>query len=242
MRGLIEHAGSYNIQYTAADGTRYTKPLLDGQPRMVFKEINNCIGLTFKFACPYFNCEPCHRSASANKESKLKGEKRSSCAFQRSIKVVDAYLFTNSSMANMINDLHVMRKNTNMPLQKTFPRTYTYMMDEGHDQSTFELVCEGKMEFPYERVNTWSDMEEKQIPTRSDFASSLRDSDGLSPQQYTEFCNLWRKLKIRNLADLLRVYNILGENQLKNKTKQNKAGYTAKQSQKKKIYHLKEKI
>ena len=145
-------------------------------------------------------------------------------------------------MANMINDLHVMRKNTNMPLQKTFPRTYTYMMDEGHDQSTFELVCEGKMEFPYERVNTWSDMEEKQIPTRSDFASSLRDSDGLSPQQYTEFCNLWRKLKIRNLADLLRVYNILGENQLKNKTKQNKAGYTAKQSQKKKIHHLKEKI
>ena len=179
---------------------------------MVFKEINNCIGLTWKFTCPFLNCNPCHRSAFENKDAKLKGEKRSSCPFRRRIKVVDSLLFTNSSMANMVQDLHVMRRNTNLSLQDTFPRTYMYMMDEGHDESTFELVCNGKLDFPYESVTTWSDMERKQMPSRSDFANSLRDSDGLSPERYSEFVNTWRKLGIRNLADLLRIYNILGKN------------------------------
>ena len=179
---------------------------------MVFKQINNCIGLSFKFTCPFLDCEPCNRSAIEKKDAKLKGEKRSSCAFRRKIKIVDSLLFTNTSMANMVKDLHVMKEKTNLSLQQTFPRTHMYMTDEGYDESTFELVCGGKLDFPYERVTTWSDMEQKQMPTRSDFANSLRDSDGLSPERYLEFANTWRKLKIRNLADLLRTYNILGKN------------------------------
>ena len=177
---------------------------------MIFKQINNCVGLSWKYACPYLDCEPCQRSTYENKDAKLKGEKRSSCAFKRRIKVVDSLLFINASMANMVKDMHIVREKTNLSLQKTFPRTHTYMTDEGYDESAFELVCNGKMDFPYESVTTWSEMEEKQMPSRDDFANSLRDTDGLSPEQYSEFCDTWRKLKIRNLADLLRVYNILG--------------------------------
>ena len=184
---------------------------------MVFKQINQCIGLSFKFTCPYLECEPCNRSVSENKDAKLKGEKRSSCAFRRKIRFVDSLLFTNASMANMVKDMHVVREKTNLSLQDTFPRTYTYMMDEGHDESTFELVCNGKLDFPYERVTTWSAMEQKQIPSRTDFASSLRDTNDLSPERYSEFCNTWRKLKIKNLADLLRIYNILGKKKKLNK-------------------------
>ena len=219
MRGLIEHACSYKIKYTTPDGKEYVKPLLQGMPKMVFKQINNCIGLQWKFTCPYLYCEPCQRSATVNKDATLKGEKRKSCAFQRSVKVIDSLMFINSSMANMVSDMHVTREKTKVSLQATFPRTHAYMMDEGHDESTFELVCSGKLDFPYEMVTTWSDLEAKQIPSNSDFASALRGTDGLSPQEYSEFCNVWRKLKIKHCADLLRVYNILGEN-LERKKKQ----------------------
>ena len=123
-------------------------------------------------------------------------------------------------MANMVADMHVTREKTKLPLQQTFPRTHAYMMDEGHDESTFELVCTGKLDFPYEIVTTWTDLESRQIPSQSDFASSLKGTDGLSAQQYSEFCNIWGKLRIRHCADLLRIYNILGENlEKKNKAK-----------------------
>ena len=122
----------------------------------------------------------------------------------------------------MVDDMHVTREKTNLSLQETFPRTHAYMMDEGHDESTFELVCSGKLDFPYEMVTTWSDLEAKQIPSNSDFASSLKGTDGLTPQQYSEFCNVWRKLGIRHCADLLRIYNILGENFERKKTRPNR--------------------
>ena len=110
----------------------------------------------------------------------------------------------------MIKDMHIMRNKTGQPLEETFRRTHMYMTQEGYDAEAFHLVTSSKLDFPYERVTSWTDMRQRGIPSPEDFRSSLRGTEGLNSQEYAIFCEIWHKLRFRHQADLLRVYNILG--------------------------------
>ena len=165
--------------------------------------------MTFQFNCPFEDSCSCSIARTTRKEARLKGEKGEACPFDRKIKMVDALLFTQASLQSMINDVHDSIEKRGITCQEAFPTMYQYAQSHGFTSEMFQLSITGKMDFPYELCTNWNQMAlQTSPPSAKDFASTLRDSSGLTDIEYTEFCKIWHTFKIDNLATLLRIYNI----------------------------------
>ena len=198
-----------NIQYTSKKGGCYFKPLLRGDPKICFKSLQEVVGLTFQFNCPFEGSCPCSIPNHARKESRLKGEKSASCPFERKIKMVDALLFTQSSLQSMVTDVHESIEKRGVSLEEAFPSMYNYAQDHNFSPEMFQLSIQAKMDFPYELCSDWDLMSSYTSPPPPEaFASTLRDSAGLTDFEHREFCKIWHTFNIDNLTTLLRIYNI----------------------------------
>ena len=208
VRALIEHGITEKITYTAKDGSQYTKPLLKGTPTICYKSVNEPIGLTFQYSCPFEVCV-CQTPRKTSIEARMKGEKRGSCPFARKIKVIDTMLFIPASLSSQIEDLHASRISRGISLEEAFPSCYKFGRSQGYSESMLQTYVKGKFFFPYEYAECWSKMaNQKEPPPPTAFSSILRDSEGLTTEEYAEFVKSWEMFEVDSLSTLLKIYNI----------------------------------
>ena len=169
------------------------------------------VGLQWSFTCVFApNC-PCFMDTKQIREEKrLKGLKQGTCPFDRALKILDLIKFVPSSLEKMIMDLHESRDVTGKTLEETFPRTYLHTQLTNLPFSTFELMTRSKWHFPYEAVQTrnWDYLRNFTTFRPEDFKSTLRQSNGLTVDEFREFQQLTGSLGITSLAELIRQYNI----------------------------------
>ena len=205
----MEYGLKYQLTYSMPDGRQITKPLLKKNPKVLFRNLNEIISISFQFECPNVGFCPCQLSKSERKAKRLKGEISQSCPWLRKIKLIDGYLFTGASMEKCIEDMHNYSKQANISLDKIFPDLYKYCQTMGYTQKMFESLCKSKLYFPYEKTEDFQQtLDFKHKPTKEDFRSVLRATDGLTDQQYSEFSEFWEMFQFDSLLSLLKLYNI----------------------------------
>ena len=206
MRALVAHGLNYTCTYTDLQGNPVVKKLLKEPPRVVFKDITQIISISFQFQCPFFNCYH-NKSAEEKKEDRLKGVKSAGCPYSRKIRLNDSNLYTNCSLENMVKDMNLVRQKTGLSLERTFKRTYDYM-SQHYDRETFEIVCSGKLFFPYQACESWQQMRDTTYVSREAFTNSLKGTGPLSETDHATFTRLWTKLGVTNLSGMLMFYNL----------------------------------
>ena len=211
VKALLKYGLNATFEYTRSDGTKFTRPLLKGPPSVCFKSLQEVIAVQWFFTCVFApNC-PCSMDTQQIREEKrLKGLKQGTCPFQRGLKILDIIKFIPNSLEKMIMDLHESRDVTGKTLEETFPRTYLHTQLTNLPFSTFELMVKSKWHFPYEAVNTrdWDYLRNITTFKPEDFQSTLRQSNGLTNDEFQEFQLLTGSLGVTSLAELIRQYNI----------------------------------
>ena len=211
-RGLLQYALSYKVKYTdPIDGKVYEKPLLKGSPRFIFRSINEIYGFQIQFECWYGKDCVCRIGKDKRNDMRLRGEYTPTCPFERRCVFKDVLLFTNTSLQGMIDDLHLVREKEGMSLKQTFPNCYKYCKRWGYDEQSIATILSCKMHMPYELLSSFQLAESiTEPPEARSFKSILRNNHiGLSPDQHREFVTTWNVLKVQNMGQLLKIYNIL---------------------------------
>ena len=77
-------------------------------------------------------------------------------------------------------------------------------LSEEFSGEQFKLVKE-KGIYPYEYMNSFKKFDEDELPDKSKFFSSLRDS-GVNKKEYKKAVNVWKVFKIKNLGEYHDLY------------------------------------
>ena len=202
MRMLIEFGINHMMNYQRADGTIYQLPLIHGKPKILFKTENAPITLEFKFKCPRESCI-CRMSIFERVKHGLKG----SCVFKRSIRFIDSCLFIQSSLSNMVSDLHVAGKEEKLPVESTFRATYEYSLEMGYSHQQFVILTGSSLDIPYEFCTDYAKLVGTvNPPPSSAFQSLLTNKSSLNDDQYADFVHKWHLFGVKNLLQLYQIY------------------------------------
>ena len=103
---------------------------------------------------------------------------------------IDSFRFMASSLeklASYLTELKIVR------------REFSHLSD-----AAFELLTR-KGVFPYEYVDSFAKLDEKELPSREDFYSSLNDSN-VSDEDYEHAKTVWREFNVENLGEYSDLY------------------------------------
>ena len=205
LRGLLDYACRENITYQSHDGGSYTRPLLVSAPKAIFRSENEPISLNWQFACPFELCS-CSMSHQDRKEMTMRGERYHPCPFDRRIKVIDSFLFINSSLDNLIKGVHEASEKEGLDLDGSFPVTMKFLREKNYSPRQISLVIKSKLKMPYESVTCYQDLLKTECPEPEAFVSLLRGTGNLGEEDMTTFKKIWQELKIPNLLSLYQLY------------------------------------
>ena len=209
LRALMEYGSKDVITYSRHDGTTYSRKLLKGEPRAVFKSESEIISLSFRFCCPFELCT-CQLPREEREHLRLEGKPCVPCPFQRKIRFVDTYLFINFSLDKMIAGLHEARVKENIPLDKAFLTTVRYARSLNLSDHQIDVLISKKLKMPFESLTSVETMIAKTTcPESTEFSSVLYGKDGLTEQEMTDFRYVWDTCNVRNLHQLFTWYNVL---------------------------------
>ena len=199
---IVEFGMKHMITYERGDGSTYTLPLLKDRPKILFKSENAPITLQFRFVCPNESCI-CRLDSVEKEKQGLNG----CCPLQRSIKFIDSCLFIQTSLSNMVSDLHIARKEENISIESAFPATYDYCKTMNFSREQFLVLVESSLKIPYEYCNNFKTLAETITPPPpSAFQSLLNGKPSLTTEEYKEFLRIWDLLQVTSLWDLYRIY------------------------------------
>ena len=108
------------------------KPYIHKTPRLLLKDSQSPITLSFRFECPDgANCIACNPPASRDKRTP--NTPAPYCLYNRRIVFIDSCLQLKNSLANCISDLNSVAETTNTPLHKIFPATFAFATEVGYN-------------------------------------------------------------------------------------------------------------
>ena len=204
---LVNYGASEVITYTREDSTTYSRALLEGTPKIIFRTENEPLQIRFKFMCPYEHCF-CSKTLKERQESRLKGAKVVGCPFRRHVKFLDSCLIVPSSLSQMVDDLHKARAKGDSPLQAMFPCTYRFAQSQNMSFSQFFALTDAKMTMPYEYIDDFAKLRETvSVPNAEHFASHLRGTAKLDEEGMANFRKNWDILGIRSMLHMYQIYN-----------------------------------
>ena len=202
LRSLMQYASKDVITYASQDGGSYTRSLLQGPPRAIFKSENEIVSLSFRFKCPFELCS-CQLSRVEREHLKLEGTRCVPCPFRRKIRFIDTFLFTNASLDKLIQGLHEARVKEKIPLERAFYSTVRYARSLNLSERQTEILISKKLKMPFESLTSVrSMMDQTTCPSAADFASVLKGEEGLNDQQMAEFRLVWDECGVQNLHQL----------------------------------------
>ena len=183
--------------------------MIEGKPKILFKSENCPISIKFKFRCPYQYCT-CNISQTQRQEARTKGAKIFNCPFRYYLRFIDSANFIPSSLAGIIDDLHIARAKEDVPLTSMFQKTYDYAISQNLDYNQFEVLTSSKMTMPHEYSEDFNRLSRTKLSDLSDkrlFASVLKGTEEITDEQMNIFQSNWRILKCNTLLDLYKYYN-----------------------------------
>ena len=180
------------------------KPYLRASPKLLLKDSQTPISLSFQFHCPEgSNCLSC---GNPNPKS---NKKLPPCLFSRRIIFVDSCLHLKSSLANCVSDLNNVAKQTNIPLSKMFPTTFAFATDVGYTSTQFQTLVSAKMQFPFSLCTSIASLKEcTSVPSIEFFRDRLSNRTSVNQHSYDTFCHIWSTLGFSSLLDCLWVYSL----------------------------------
>ena len=183
-------------------------PYISGSPKLLLRDSQTPITLSFHFTCPDGNkCNSCN--------SKNKKERPPPCPYSRRIVFLDSCLHLKSSLSNCISDLNNVAAKTSTPLSQIFPTTYAFATDAGYNEAQFQTLVSAKMQFPFSLCTSISSLKEwTSIPPKEYFQSKLSNRSLVSQISYDTFSHIWKVLGFNSLLDCLWVYSLVDSTSL----------------------------
>ena len=211
----MEYGSNDVITYTKHDGTTYSRKLLKGEPRAIFKSENEIVSLSFRFRCPFELCS-CQLSKVERDHIRIEAKRPCvPCPFSRKIRFVDTYLFTNFSLDKMIAGLHEARIKENIPLERAFFSTVNYARSLNLSPHQTDILVSKKLKMPFESLTSVEAMISKTTcPEPEEFSSVLTGSEKLTDAEMADFRHVWNTCNVRNLYQLFTWYNVLDTTQM----------------------------
>ena len=116
-------------------------------------------------------------------------------------------MLINSSLDNIIASVHESCNKLNLKTEEVFRSVKIFSDTKKYNKQEFDTFVSGKWFSPYELAIDFQSMEEwTHIPSKTDFKSILRDSDGLSEEEYDQFKAIWNQMEIENLFHFFSLY------------------------------------
>ena len=116
-------------------------------------------------------------------------EKYMAFTINKNLVFVDSMQFMNSSPDKLVKNLN--------------DKDFRYLSEEFSDEQ-LKLVRE-KGIYPYEYMNSFKRFSEDEVPNKSKFFSSLKDS-GVNEKEYKKVVNGWKVFKIKSLGEYHDLY------------------------------------
>ena len=209
LRALLEYGAKDVITYTRHNGETYSRKLLKGVPRAIFKNENEIVSLSFRFTCPFEICT-CQMSRVEREHLKLEGTPVRPCPFARKVRFFDTFLFTNCSLDKMIAGLHEARNREGLALDQVFYSTVRYARSLNLSPRQTEILISKKLKMPFESLTTVEAMiAQTTCPPASYFKSVLKGEKGLTTEEMNDFKKVWDECNVQNLYQLFTWYNVL---------------------------------
>ena len=119
------------------------------------------------------------------------------------IRISDSCRFIQDSLSNLVDNLPELKikEIDNDVLIKRFYNTYQLSKD---DINKFKLLLR-KGIYPYEYVDNWKRFNEKELPLKDKFYSTLNLED-ISDDDYAHAINVWNTFNISNLGEYHHLY------------------------------------
>ena len=187
----------------------YSRPLIEGKPKILLKSENCPIQIKMKFACPYQRCS-CSMSPDDRQEARMAGKKVFQCPFRRWVRFADSALFLPSSLSSIISDMHIAREKEGISLTSMFQKTYDFAMSQNLSYRQFVSLTNAKMTMPHEFTQDFSRLSQTKLSDLTDkkiFASILRGTTEATDEEMTIFKENWNILQCDTLLDLYKYYN-----------------------------------
>ena len=116
-------------------------------------------------------------------------EKYMAFTINKNLVFIDSMQFMNSSLNKLVRDLN--------------DKNFKYLSEE-FSGTKLKLVKE-KGIYPYEYINSIKRFNEDELPNKSNFFSSLKDS-GVNEKEYERAVNVWKVFRIKNLGEYHDLY------------------------------------
>ena len=131
------------------------------------------------------------------------------CPYRRKLRFNDSLLHIQTSVASLVDDLHLAVKSEGLSIPEAFPTSKEYCDSIGFTREQFELFVSTKMSMPYELCQTYEQMRlQTSPPSRESFTSILRGIDSISEEEHSAFVDTWNRLGISSLLQLMTLYAI----------------------------------
>ena len=208
LKAILTYACQHTLSYTRQNGTRYKRPLLRGEPKVLFKTENCPLAITIQFSCPRDVCE-CNLTLKERKQWEKDGKTYTTCPFRRKVKFSDTLSFFPNSLASIIDDLHISSKKENISLADAFSTSKTYCDSESFTDIQFQAFVQSKIQIPYELISNFDTLVSQTTPPEPhQFASALRGTNTISLEEHQNFCDIWNLFKCESLLDIMKIYSI----------------------------------
>ena len=191
----------------SAEGQFVHKPYIHGPPKLLLKDSQSPITLSFRFQCPDgVNCIACNPPA---RDKSKPHTPAPYCLYSRRIVFIDSCLQLKNSLANCISDLNSVAVTTNTPLREMFPSTFAFATEVGYTPEQFQTLVSAKMHFPFSLCTSVSNLRQyTSIPPKQFFSDKLSNRTTVDNQSYETFCKIWSTLKFQSLLDCLWLYSL----------------------------------
>ena len=139
LRSILVYGTNYKLKFTK-NNKAYERPLLADQPKILFKNTEKPISISIKFSCLRDLCS-CRLSKKDRDVKLLNGHAMPpACPFKRRVKFCDSILLIQSSLAEIINNMHIGIQKDGIPLEKAFQCTKTYCDSQQYSREQFEVL------------------------------------------------------------------------------------------------------
>ena len=195
---------SQQISVPGRDGRFHKKSIIHGSPKILLKDNQRSIVVSWKFECPLgVNCRFHGLTLQERVSARKAGLRMPNCVFSRGVRMHDSMFYFPHSLDFLINDARKTALSNNVPLQTTFPSTYDYCKKSlGLSDDEFDIICAKKITMPFEKINSISQVGNvRSVPPRSDFRSKLRGDVDIADEEYLNFCTIWDILERKTPND-----------------------------------------
>ena len=120
-------------------------------------------------------------------------EKYVSFSIGKHLMFIDSFQFLGASLESLVNNL-----------ASEGVGKFQQLIDNINIKIKPKLLLR-KQPFPYEYVNSWEKLDEKKLPKKSDFYSSLTE-EGITDSEYKHVCKIWEITKCKSIGDLCEFY------------------------------------